>query len=132
MKRVLMAIILVTVIVGSLVAVRSFNNKTSMSTDSMNMSANTATTASAPNQVYIQNFAFNPVQQVVKKGTTVTWTNKDDAHHTIVITQGSLKGMESPLLAKGESYKLTFNETGIYTYQCGPHPYMKATIEVKE
>ena len=69
----------------------------------------------------------------IKKGTKITWTNKDDAHHDITPDKDSAKAIEtSKLLAKGESYSYTFTEAGVYSYHCSPHPYMKATIEVTE
>lgn len=86
----------------------------------------------AANAVTIKNFAFAPTKLQVKKGTTVTWTNQDDAHHDITPDSPSDAFKAGPLLAKGESYSFTFNTVGSYAYHCSPHPYMKATIEVVE
>ena len=33
-------------------------------------------------EVKIDNFSFGPVALTVPVGTTVTWTNRDDVHHT--------------------------------------------------
>jgi plastocyanin len=37
-------------------------------------------------EVRIDNFTFAPQRIVVQAGTTVTWTNADDAPHTVVST----------------------------------------------
>lgn len=86
----------------------------------------------APNTVQIRDFAFGPEKITIKKGTTITWTNHDDAHHDVFPTSGASDFTASKLLAKGESHSFTFNQVGTYTYKCSPHPYMKASVEVTE
>ena len=83
------------------------------------------------NSVQITDFAFSPAKIIIHKGTTVTWTNQDDAHHNVMITSGPEKS-DGPLLAKAETYKKQFNIAGMYEYRCTPHPYMKAIVEVQE
>ena len=78
----------------------------------------------------IAGFAFAQKTVKVKQGTTITWTNQDDAKHDISPTEDSPNFMPSELLAKGESYSYTFKEVGMYPYICSPHPYMKASVEV--
>lgn len=80
-------------------------------------------------QATIENFAFAPAILKVKKGTTVTWTNKDSVGHTVTGENG---GWGSALLAKGQSYSHTFSEVGSFPYYCRPHPWMKGTVEVGE
>ncbi len=92
----------------------------------------TVNTMAKPNTVTIQEFSFRPNKITVKKGTTLTWVNMDDAHHDITPVSGESDFKASRLLAKGESYQFTFNDVGTYTYKCSPHPYMKGTIEVTE
>lgn len=87
-------------------------------------------TPAAPNEVTIKNFAFGPKKITVKKGTTVTWTNQDDARHDITPDEPSDNFKASELLGKGESYSFTFNTAGNYSYHCTPHPYMKGMVEV--
>lgn len=94
-------------------------------------SANTETPAD-PNTVLISDFAYNPETITIKKGTTITWTNQDDARHDVAPTGGAADFQASELLAKGESYTFTFNTAGTYTYQCSPHPYMTGTVVVTE
>lgn len=80
--------------------------------------------------VEIKDFAFQPKAIRIKKGTTVTWTNSDSAKHDITPHTPSDDFKASELLEKGESFKFTFNKTGVYTYFCSPHPYMKGSVEV--
>lgn len=78
--------------------------------------------------VTIQNFTYNPTPLVVKKGTTVRWTNNDSMDHTV--TRDGAKGPFSGLLDQGESYSYTFNTVGTFPYHCMPHPDMKGTVQV--
>lgn len=80
------------------------------------------------NQVTIQNLAFNSNDITVKKGTTVTWTNQDSIAHNVVSSGSGSLGSE--LLAQGESYSFTFNETGTFNYFCEPHPQMVGSVTV--
>lgn len=83
--------------------------------------------------VEISDFDFQTPKLRVKPGTKVTWTNKDDAKHDISPDDDSPNFVGSgKLLAKGESYSFTFNTPGTYPYNCTPHPYMKASVEVVE
>lgn len=77
---------------------------------------------------------FDVVQKsiTVKIGTTVTWTNEDDAHHDVTPDLTSDDFKKSGLFGKGETYKFTFNKVGTYAYHCSPHPYMKGIIKVTE
>ncbi len=87
-------------------------------------------TENEPNQIIIKDFNFQTPKLTVKKGTTVTWVNQDDAHHNVIADNGV--GPKSDLLAQGQSYSYTFNDVGSFSYHCDPHPYMKATVEVTE
>lgn len=82
--------------------------------------------------VTIENFAYNPQSIKVKVGTKVTWTNKDSDRHDITPNTETDEFKASELLAKDESYSVTFSTPGTYSYYCSPHPYMKATVEVVE
>lgn len=84
------------------------------------------------NEVTIKNFSFQPQKIQVKKGTTVTWTNQDDARHDVTPDNPSEDFKASELLAKGESYSFTFDKVGEYSYFCSPHPYMVGVVEVVE
>ena len=82
---------------------------------------------SQSNSVTISNYSFSPQTLTIKIGTTVTWTNKDLAKHTVTADDGSF---ESPFFGQGGTYSHTFSEAGTFAYHCSPHPYMKATIVV--
>ena len=78
------------------------------------------------NTVTIQDFKFNPGEITIQKGETITWINQDSVTHTVtgtVINSGSL--------TKGQSFKQTFNEAGVFDYNCTPHPAMTGKIIVK-
>jgi len=90
-----------------------------------------APTAVEASEVAIQDFAFKPGKITVKKGTKVTWTNKDTVQHTVTPDdEGAFEGSE--LLAKDASYSVTFDEVGSFAYHCKPHPQMTGTVEVTE
>jgi len=68
--------------------------------------------------VSISNFAFDPSPLTVKVGSTVTWTNNDNASHNVVADDGSFK---SDTLAKGATFSFTFTKAGTYQYYCSFH-----------
>jgi amicyanin len=75
----------------------------------------------------MQNFAFQPTNIQVKVGTTVTWTNQDNAPHSVTFKNGM---KDSGLLSQGQSFSYTFNTPGTYQYYCTVHPYMVATVTI--
>jgi amicyanin len=85
--------------------------------------------------VAIEDFAFTPSTLTVKKGVTVTWENRDAVGHNVLAddaTNGGGLPAEADLLNEGESFSVTFDQVGTYSYHCGPHPNMKGTVEVVE
>lgn len=79
------------------------------------------------NTVIIQDYAFQPAEISIKKGETITWTNRDSVKHT-----ATGDSFDSGLLGKGESFTQAFDKTGTFDYICTPHPYMKGKISVEE
>lgn len=79
--------------------------------------------------VGIDNFTFNPATVMVKAGTTVTWTNKDDIPHGIAATNNAFK--RSQALDTDDSFSFTFTAPGTYQYFCYIHPHMTGTIVVE-
>lgn len=79
-------------------------------------------------EVKIDNFAFAPQRIVVQAGTTVTWTNADDAPHTIVSTT---KLFKSSALDTEDKFSFTFTTPGTYEYFCSLHPHMTGTVVVE-
>lgn len=84
------------------------------------------------NTIIYSNFEVAPDKIKVKKGTKVTWTNEDTAKHDVTPDNENDEFKASKLFGKGETYSVTFNTVGTYSYYCSPHPYMKGTIEVVE
>jgi len=78
--------------------------------------------------VQIDQYAFLPQRITVKPGTTVTWTNDDDAPHTIA---SSAKVFKSRPLDTGDKFSFTFTTPGTYAYFCSVHPQMTGTIVVE-
>jgi len=143
MGKWLAAIIAIIIIaVGGVLIARnnnSSNNSNNTSNNSQNMSSMNSTSsnstnppaAQSANTVTIQNFAFSPASITVKKGTKVTWTNKDSTTHTVTETD-SQKGPDSGNLSPGNSYSFTFDTAGTYHYHCSIHTTMTGTVTVTE
>ena len=70
---------------------------------------------------------YAPENPTVQLGTSVTWTNRDATTHTVTDKEA---GFDSFDIASGESFSLTFNEVGVFTYYCKYHPMMEGTITV--
>lgn len=68
---------------------------------------------------------FVPKSITVKKGTRITWVNRDIADHTV---KGAT--FDSGILIGDQQYNQTFNTVGSYDYNCGIHTSMQATINV--
>jgi len=79
-------------------------------------------------EVQIDQYAFLPQRITVKPGTTVTWTNEDDAPHTIA---SSAKLFKSKALDTGDKFSFTFTTPGTYAYFCSLHPQMTGTVTVE-
>lgn len=84
--------------------------------------------AAAPAMVTIRTFAFQPQTITVPAGSTVVWTNEDDAPHTVTSTDHRLN---SPGLDQGERFTATFAEPGTYSYFCSLHPHMRGVVVVR-
>jgi plastocyanin len=89
-------------------------------------SSSSSSGGGAAKAVAIKGFAFGPSNLTVKVGQKITWTNDDDAPHTV--TGGELA---SGTLAKGASFSFTADKAGTIAYICSIHPTMKGTITVQ-
>ncbi len=92
-------------------------------------SSNGSVPLSGQAPVDIVNFEFKPQKVLVKPGTTVTWTNKDTTIHDIKDTS-PLNTPQSKDLNTGDTFSITYNQPGTYSYICGIHQYMTGTVEV--
>jgi plastocyanin len=77
--------------------------------------------------VSIANFAFDPAELAVATGTEVTWTNDDQAPHTVTADGGEF---DSGTLEPGDTFSVAFEANGPVTYACMIHPEMTGTIVV--
>jgi plastocyanin len=68
------------------------------------------------------------VTVVVGVNNTVTWTNNDNAPHTVTADDGSFN---SGNLAPGATFSFTFATAGTYKYHCVYHSWMTGTVIVK-
>ena len=82
------------------------------------------------NEVLIQNMAFDPVTITVAANTTVTWTNKDGAAHTVTSNTGSTEVFDSGSLSTNATFHHLFATPGSYHYHCTFHPNMTGTVVV--
>lgn len=93
-------------------------------------SAGTSSEASASSgAVTIADLTYSPADVQVAAGGTVTWTNDDDAPHTVSFDDDAVADSEE--LAKGDEFSATFDQAGEYSYMCAIHPDMKATVTVE-
>ena len=76
------------------------------------------------NNIWMKNLAFVPKIKVIKVGTTVVWTNKDVAMHTVHTgtPEKPLPMIASGTMGKGEKFSYTFKKKGTYKYFCTTHP----------
>jgi serine/threonine protein kinase/plastocyanin len=84
--------------------------------------------AAGDDEVVISGFAFNPPDRTVAAGTTVTWTNHDDANHTVTFDE---LGVDSGGFGHDETFSHTFEDPGEYAYVCNIHSSMSASIIVE-
>jgi plastocyanin len=79
-------------------------------------------------EIKIDNFSFLPATLVVRKGTHITWTNRDDIPHTVVENN---KLFKSHVLDTDEKFTFTPTQPGTYKYYCSIHPKMTGEIVVE-
>lgn len=68
------------------------------------------------------------IMVVIGVNNTVTWTNNDNAPHTVTADNGSFN---SGNLNFGQSWTFVFTSPGTFTYHCNYHTWMHGTIIVK-
>jgi plastocyanin len=71
-----------------------------------------------PNEIWLEYKAFNPPQRSITVGTTITFTNKDNANHTATEMNHL---WDSGTLKSGKSFSYTFNTPGTYYFFCNYH-----------
>ncbi len=148
MNRSTTAVLVAVIAILALGGVLVFGNREKKSTNTSTTQSTNTESETTPNEsstsqeptdetdemvtVNIENFAFAPSTVTVKKGGSVTWTNRDSVQHDITPDTEGDAFQKSELLAKDESYTWKFETVGTYTYHCSPHPNMTGTITVVE
>ena len=74
-------------------------------------------------------FAFSPASMTSKAATALTWTNADNATHTVTADDGSF---DSGNVASGATFTRTFATAGTFAYHCNIHSSMHGTITVTQ
>ncbi len=77
--------------------------------------------------VEVNGYGFNPENLTVPAGSTVKFVNTDNSRKHDVVFENT----ESPLLAPGEAWEITLDETGRYGYYCSIREFLTGTIEVE-
>jgi plastocyanin len=88
--------------------------------------------------VRIQDFAFDPDVVRIEPETTVSWLHDEsegnaDVQHTVssydpADTSAQGKAFASSLMSLGDTFSFTFNEPGVYNYNCSLYPFMTGKI----
>ena len=63
----------------------------------------------------------------VQPGTTIVWTNHDEAPHTVVSDD---KSFISKGLDPDDRFEHTFEREGDFAYICSVHPFMTGVVHV--
>lgn len=78
--------------------------------------------------VDIVRFSFESKRVVVTPGAVIEWVNGDEVLHTATAVDAA---WGSGAIPPGGSWRARFDTPGIYTYYCGPHPFMRGVVIVR-
>ncbi len=83
-------------------------------------------------QAAIKLFHYQPDPLEIAVGTTVVWTNQDEAPHTVTHGTYVKRGgaFDSHTLTQGQSFVFIFDRAGNYPYTCLIHPEMVGMVKV--
>ncbi len=91
-----------------------------------------APASGSASSISIKDFAYSPASLTVAVGATVTWTNDEDALHTI--TSGTPDArtdmFDSGEIDTGVEFPVTFDEAGTFPFFCDRHEFMRGEITV--
>jgi quinohemoprotein ethanol dehydrogenase len=76
----------------------------------------------------MEDYRFFPNRVQVTPGSTVTWNNKGAVIHTATDSTGAFDTGDVP---SGQAAQVTFQNTGTFTYNCTPHPWMIGQVIVQ-
>lgn len=77
----------------------------------------------------ITKFAFAPKEITIAPGTRITWTNRDEAPHTVTSND---KSFASKGLDTDDKFEHTFASEGDFSYICTVHPFMTGVVHVRK
>lgn len=86
--------------------------------------------SAAEHEVVIAQMTFSPDRLVIQAGDSVRWRNSEKRTYHTVEFAGERSVASDPLFP-GDQYRRVFEQPGEYPYHCGPHPQMKALIQVE-
>jgi plastocyanin len=86
--------------------------------------------AAGAKTVTLKNIAFSPSRLTVSKGTTVTFSWKDDGTRHNVTSIGRKRFKTISDRTSGEK-SVRFGKAGTYQYECTLHPGMSGRITVR-
>ena len=89
-----------------------------------------ATSASDVIPVAIKGFVYIPETVTVPAGSSVAWTNQDNAPHTSTGIGDAVVALDSGAIVFGQTFTQGFDTPGTYPYYCVYHPNMLGTVVV--
>ncbi len=89
-----------------------------------------AVSQAAGKTVTLRNIAFSPKNLSISRGTTVTFTWKDERTAHNVVSKGAKRFAPIAIRETG-SRSRTFTKAGTYRYVCTLHPGMAGRITVR-
>ena len=131
--------ILVVVIVLSILALMVTGLGIALAAGSVATGGNQQNTSSqgppvvGATHVFVRNDAYQPDTIQGVWGTTIVWTNADNAIHSVVlphIIDAKTDIRESGPLSQGQSFSYTFLARGTFQYYCAEHPGMVGIVIV--
>ena len=113
---------------------------TGVATIAMSTPNSTSNTSASDNNIISmvssgdEGYLYEPDTIQVNAGDTVTWTNTDDALHTVTSGSGTDENMgaefDSGMMSTGKTFEHTFGAAGEFPYFCIIHPDMIGKVLV--
>jgi len=72
---------------------------------------------------------YDPSELTVEPGDVIVWTNNHTFNHTVTSTDLP-EAWEDANISPGNSFELTFDNSGVFPYDCAYHSSMTGTITV--
>ncbi len=82
--------------------------------------------------VIIKDYKFIPQEITIQKGQVIRWENREKRQYHSVWFEALDEEEPEDYLFPEDYYEREFNQTGSFSYRCGPHPEMTGVIRVTE